>query len=128
KIHAEGRKIVKELGFLPLAIEQAAAYIRISQSVEEYLETYTKQRHQLLNWRPEGNHSHNYTVGTVWKMALERLKVTCPNSIVLVQFLVFQNPDEILLDFLRAGAEDVHLELRQIIENNLLLRESLTAL
>jgi tetratricopeptide (TPR) repeat protein len=128
EIHIEARKIVTELGFLPLAIEQAAAYIRISQNIQEYLETYAKQRHQLLNWRPDGNHSYNYTVGTVWKMALERLRVTCPTSIVLVQFLVFQNPDEILLDFLKAGAAGVHLELQQIIENNLLLRECLTAL
>jgi tetratricopeptide (TPR) repeat protein len=128
EIRFEARKIVEALGFLPLAIEQAAGYIRISQNVEEYLDAYTKQRHEILNWRPTRNHAYNDTVGTTWKMSLERLRTSCPNSIILVQFLVFQNPDEILLEFLRAGAEAVNPELRQIIENNLLLRESLAAL
>ena len=128
EIRSEARKIVEALGFLPLAIEQAAGYIRISQKVEEYLETYTKQRSEILNWRATRNHAYNQTVGTTWKMSLKRLRETCPNAIILVQFLVFQNPDEILLEFLRAGAQAVHLELRQIIENNVLLRESLAAL
>ena len=70
QLQAEARRIVTELGFLPLAIEQAAGYIRISQNVEEYLETYKRQRHELLNWRAPGNNPYQYTVATTWKMSV----------------------------------------------------------
>ena len=128
QIQAEARNIVQELGYLPLAIEQAAGYIRNSQNIEEYLETYKTQRREFLNWRREGNHLYNYTVGTAWKMSLRQLQTRFPNSIVLIHHLVFLNPDEILLEFIKSGMQAVQRELREIIENKLLLRESLDAL
>src|SRR5438045_2232883 len=43
EIRNEAYKIVEALGHLPLAIEQAAAYIRTSQDIGEYLTTFKKQ-------------------------------------------------------------------------------------
>lgn len=60
----EARKIVEELGYLPLAIEQSAAYIRESQNLEEFLETYKIHRREFFNWRAEGNYPYSYTVAT----------------------------------------------------------------
>ena len=40
EVKVEAERIVDELGYLPLAIEQAAAYIRNSQNILEYLSTY----------------------------------------------------------------------------------------
>ena len=40
EVKVEAERIVDELGHLPLAIEQAAAYIRNSQNILEYLSTY----------------------------------------------------------------------------------------
>jgi hypothetical protein len=53
---AEAAKIVKELGYLPLAIEQAAAYTRESRrKIEEYLpldlESRSNRQH-LHKWVP----------------------------------------------------------------------------
>lgn len=65
---SEIRNIVKELGFLPLAIEQAAAFIRESKrSVDEYLPLYresqsTKQK--LQNFIPKGNRKYQYSVAS----------------------------------------------------------------
>ena len=125
---AQARRIVEELGFLPLAIEQAAGYIRNSQNIAEFLENYKREPRELLNRRPDENHPYRYTVAATLKISLQRLRAVCPNSIVLVQFLVFQNGDEILLEFIKAGMEDVQPGLRFIINNILLLQESLNAL
>lgn len=44
-IHSEAIKIVEELGFLPLAIEQAAAYIRESlKDIFKFLPVYSLNR------------------------------------------------------------------------------------
>ena len=43
------RKLVHELGGLPLALDQAGAYIRcLNKSIKEYLKEYQKQRLLLL--------------------------------------------------------------------------------
>lgn len=124
----EAQKIVEELGFLPLAIEQAAAYIRNSQKIEEFLITYKKERRQVLGWRPKGNYPYNYTVATTWRMSLEQLQTSCPNSIILIHLLVFLNPDEIPVEYLQAGSSGLRPEIRGIVENDFYFRESLNAL
>ena len=128
EIRDEAHRIVEELGYLPLAIEQAAAYIRTSQNVGEYLATYKKQRQELLGWRPVGNYSYKYTVATTWKMSLECLQSSCPAAIDLLQYLAFLNPDEILLDFLKDGIEALPSKIRALINDNLRRVEILNAL
>ena len=128
EIRNEAHKIVQELGCLPLAIEQAAAYIRTSQNIGEYLITYKKERQELLDWRSTGNYPYNYTVATTLRMSLERLKLSHPNAIALIQYLAFLNPDEISLDFLKDGIEALPSRIQVLIENNLRRVESLNAL
>ena len=49
-IRAEATKIVTELGSLPLAVEHAATYVRMS-NLNEYLSIFSKQCRVLLEWR-----------------------------------------------------------------------------
>ena len=128
EIRNEAYKIVQELGCLPLAIEQAAAYIRTSRNIGEYLITYKKERQELLDWRSTGNYPYNYTVATTLRMSLERLKLSHPNAIALIQYLAFLNPDEILLDFLKDGIGALPSRIQVLIENSLRRVESLNAL
>jgi tetratricopeptide (TPR) repeat protein len=127
QVLSEAPKIVKELGYLPLAMEQAAAYICESENIVEFLTTFKESRRELLARRTAGN-SYPYTIATTWRMSLKGLESLCPNSIVLLQFLVFLNPDEILVEFLKAGASGLKSELRAIIADNFRFRECLIAL
>jgi tetratricopeptide (TPR) repeat protein len=128
QIQSEAQNIANELGFLPLAIEQAAAYIRNSQKIEEFLVVYKKQRREVLGWRPKGNYPYNFTVATTWRMSLEQLQSSCPNSIILIYILSFLNPDEILIEYLQTGSSGLRHEAQAIIENDFYFRESLNAL
>jgi len=128
QIQAEIERIVGILGLLPLAIEHAAAYIRESQNITEFLDSYKENRRELLDWRPVGNYPYQYSVAATWRMSLRRLQISCPNAVTAIQYLAFLNPDEILIEFLKAGAKHLRPEARDNFENNFRLRESLNAL
>ncbi|KAJ6564841.1 hypothetical protein B0H19DRAFT_1286501, partial [Mycena capillaripes] len=49
-------EIVKDLGYLPLAIVQAGAFILKSGALDSYLDLYTKNRAQLLSEKPAQSH------------------------------------------------------------------------
>ena len=124
----EGQKIVRELGYLPLAIEQAAAYIRMSQDILGYLKVYEKNQAAVLSWMPDCNRSYNFTVGTTWRLALTRLKSEFPSAISLISLLAFLNPDEIDVEFLRAGCDGLEPELRALLDDDFKLHQPLFAL
>jgi len=52
----EAYRIVDVLGGLPLAIEQAAVYIKVAENIPSYLQIFQSSRHQLLGRRLPGNH------------------------------------------------------------------------
>ena len=125
EVKLEAENIVNELGHLPLAIEQAAAYIRSSQNIFEYLSTFRQNRKHLLHDKPQGNYPYQESVATTWKMSFDRLAAINPSSIKLIQLLAFMNPDEILIEFLKAGNTGVWPELKSILNNDFFLRQSL---
>lgn len=70
----ESKELLKLLGYLPLAIAQAGAYIRQNQiTIPDYLSLYKKHESELLldNTIPEG--SHNVPVAITWDISLAEL-------------------------------------------------------
>ena len=126
--HNEASEIVERLGYLPLAIEQAAAYVRMSRNTREYLLAYEQDRKRLLSWMPEGNRIYHSTVATTWRLSFANLASTCPDSINLIRLLVFLNPDEVLIAFLKSGCSGLGPKLRSIIQDPFQLRVCLFAL
>ena len=61
-------------------------------------------------------------------MSFQRLQDENPMSIRLIRFLVFLNPDEILIESLRAGSSAVDEDLRRLIEDEVALTDALNAL
>ena len=102
EIHAT--EIVEQLGFLPLAIEQAAAFIRTtSRDYSSYLKIYNTNRKSLHKWLPLGVRSYTQSVATTWSTSLEVLLHDHPSAIELLTLLSFLNPDGISREFLEAG-------------------------
>ena len=72
-------ELVRELGGLPLALDQAGAYIRCcNKSIKEYLEEYQKQRLLLFKKRKAQNFVENTSderlaVHTTWLMNFEHI-------------------------------------------------------
>ena len=127
EVKVEAAKIVAELGNLPLAIEQAASYIRKSRNIFEYLVAFRCHRLELLSAKPEGNRLYKESIATTWKMSLHRLERTNVNAKKLIELFAFLNPDGILLSFLKAGDTQLHPEFEFILDPYL-LRQSLIAM
>jgi tetratricopeptide (TPR) repeat protein len=79
--------LAEELGDLPLALSQAAAYIEeTSQSLSGYLDLFRTRRNDL--WQAE-HHPHDYpdTVGTTWSLSIQRLSALANSLLHVCAFL-----------------------------------------
>jgi len=130
----EADKIVIELGHLPLAIEQSAAFIReTSSGITEFLTTYNASRvsrQKLHKWVPEGNRVYQNSVATTWQVSFDAVLKEENGHVAakLLQLLAFLNPDIIMLDFLEAGAEALDDDLKKLVKDKVDLQAALRLL
>src|SRR5579859_3107386 len=81
-------QIVQELGYLPLAIEQAAAYIReVSGTFATFLDDYNKNHTEIHQWIQQGNRSYSHSVATTWSMSFNIVRDNHPQAAQLFQLL-----------------------------------------
>jgi tetratricopeptide (TPR) repeat protein len=113
----EATRIVKELEYLPLAINQAAAYVReVTGEFVSYSEEYHKNRKELHKW-PTGIRDYPYSIATTWSMSFKVLQDSQREAVCLLRLFSFMNPDGIFIEFLQAGAAALDDELRQMVLN-----------
>ena len=109
----QAAEIVHKLGHLPLAIEQAAAYVReVTAEFSAFLEEYERNHKKLHMWVPAGNRQYPNSIATTWSMSFKLLQKYPAKLLRLFSFL---NPDGILIPFLESGAEALEDDLRHII-------------
>src|ERR1039458_2668596 len=85
--------IVKELGRLPLALEQAGAYIaRHHVSFAEYLKLLKESGVQLLKFPSQGGTGYQRTVATTWLVSEQQLSLLAR---AILQVTAFLAPDDI---------------------------------
>ena len=99
---ADGRaalELAGELGGLPLALEQAAAYVQASGgTLAGYLASFLRRRADLLSrGEPTG---YPETVATTWRLAFENLQQAAPGAAGLLRLLAFCAPEAIPLRLL----------------------------
>jgi tetratricopeptide (TPR) repeat protein len=92
-----GVQIAEELGRLPLALDQAAAYLDQSQLPgEEYLELLRSNATGLYH---RGTlHSHATTIATLWRVSLDRIAQESPAARQLLEICAYLAPEPIPLD------------------------------
>ncbi len=112
-VHREGAvAIVQEVGGLPLALDQAGAYIEESSyHLEGYLNLYHKQRTALLKRRGGLVADHPAPVATTWLLSFERVEQTDPLAADLLRLCAFLDPDAISEEILTEGVQEFsHLQ------------------
>ena len=93
-----------ELGGLPLALDQAGAYIEETQrSLQEYLDLYRVQRKDLLARRGHMTGGYPASVATTWSLSFDRVEAVNPLAVELLRMCAFLAPDAIPEDLLREG-------------------------
>jgi len=97
--------ISQELGGLPLAIDQAAAYIQaLACPLEEYLQRYQQRRLALLQVRQAHNPDYPASVATTWSLSCEKVTRLNPAAAELLTLCAFLAPDAIPEELLVHGS------------------------
>jgi hypothetical protein len=127
--------LTEELGGLPLALEQAAAYVQASgHTLGEYLASFRQRRPDLLSrGEPTG---YPQTVATTWRLAFEDLEQAAPGAVGLLRLSAFCAPEAIPLRLLlkpRPGlagrlGPDVAPVLTPLLEDSLAPDDAIAAL
>jgi Tetratricopeptide repeat len=92
-------ELAAELGGLPLALEQAAAYIQASGgSLAGYLASFRKRRPEMLAHGETGEYGK--TVATTWSLAFTDMERSAPRAVGLLRLLAFCAPEPVPLRLL----------------------------
>ncbi|HEY5028023.1 MAG TPA: tetratricopeptide repeat protein [Candidatus Angelobacter sp.] len=124
--------VTKELGYFPLALEQAGAFIYENQtSFEDYLKSFRKRRLELLEKRLPVMGGYKGTVATTWAMNFAEVEKT-PASADLLRLSAFLSPAMIPLELLEWGkaevGEPLASQLQTVAEDPVALDELLKPL
>ncbi len=109
---ATARALANELGHLPLALEQAAAYMTAAEkSLAAYLALFRQYQQKILE-RGKPATDYPFTVATTWQLAFERVAAQCPAAVELLNLCSFLAPEDIPRALLLEGLRKVAAELQ----------------
>jgi hypothetical protein len=98
----ESNDLAQVLGDLPLAIEQAAAWLaETGMQAREYLNLFQEKQIELMEMSPPPD--YQLPVAAAWNVSLDHLARTRPASLRLLQLCAFLAPEPISRSLLSAG-------------------------
>ena len=122
----DAEALATELGFLPLALEQAGAYIEEHGSTfGRYLELFRTRRTEILR---RGSQSKDVTVATTWELSFVEAEKKSEAAGQLMNLCAFLAPDDIGREMLRSGAKHLPEPLAKAVADDLLWDEAVGAL
>ncbi|MES1243223.1 MAG: tetratricopeptide repeat protein [Acidobacteriota bacterium] len=112
-------RLAEMLDGLPLALEQAAAYISHTQiSVSEYLEIWEKECDSALSWYDEVVMQYPASLAVTWQSSFHQL---APTARTLLRLLSYMAPDPIPVAMIETGETII----REAAGSNRPIREDL---
>ncbi|MEA3344970.1 MAG: FxSxx-COOH system tetratricopeptide repeat protein [Chloroflexota bacterium] len=120
--------LAEALGDLPLALEQAGAYVEASGgTLSGYLELFRQHHRELLRrGKPPTDYPH--TVATTWELSFQQVKQTSSAGADLLNLCAFLAPDDIPRDLLTERAAHLPQPLAEAVANPLAFNEAVVAL
>lgn len=111
------QKITETLGRLPLALDQAGAYIQRTQcGLSKYYDSYQKEDEKLLQYR--GNRiAYSHSVASTWSMNFKGIREANATAIELLYLFAFLDPDAIPEALLLESASKLGPVLASIANN-----------
>jgi tetratricopeptide (TPR) repeat protein/tRNA A-37 threonylcarbamoyl transferase component Bud32 len=124
--------LARELDYLPLALEQAAAYLLARGTrFQDYLISFNKRRLELLEQEQPATGNYSRSLATTWSLNFSDI-MRVPASADLLRLTAFLAPDDVPLDLLAAGLNEVGAPLSNAVagleENPVVLDELLEPL
>jgi tetratricopeptide (TPR) repeat protein len=96
---AEGKKIIKRLGYLALAVDQAGAYIKGRIQFSAFLDHFEHRREEIMRKTPtvwdyhrksnKAEAENSLSVATTWELSLDLLTADSPTALESIRHLLF---------------------------------------
>jgi len=121
------RKLAEALGDLPLALEQAGAYIETTgKPISEYLALFkTRHGELMLRGKPD---DYPDTVATTWEISFQATQQESPAAAELLNLCAFLAPDDIPIAALRKGKDKLPALLAETVADELRFDEAIAVL
>src|SRR5216683_2435129 len=121
--------IVAELGGLPLALDQAGAYIEETNcGLSGYLNLYRTRRKDLLQRRSKLRSEHPEPVAATWSLSFQKVEQANPAAADLLRLCAFLDPDAIPEDIITKGAAESGPPLHPVATDTFKLNEAIEVL
>ena len=123
------KALAERMGYLPLALDQAAAYIeRTNCGLVGYVSRYEQRRTRLLSERGNSGVDHPEPVATTWSLSFEEVEHKNAASTDLLRLCAFLDPDAIPEEMLTAGASELTPSLQTVVTDIFELDDSIITL
>ncbi len=125
----EAGNIVIALDYLPLALDQAGAYIEETGcSLSHYLLLYQSHSKELLARRGIQSSDYPHAVATTWSLSFQKVEQANPAAAELLRLCAFLAPDAIPEEIINRGASALPPTLRRIAKEPIRLNDAIAAL
>jgi hypothetical protein len=126
ELHTQALAIARELDGLPLALDQAGAYIEETQcGLAGYLELYNTHGVDLLRERGIFAPGHPDPVATTWVLSFQEIEQANTAAAELLRFCAFLHPDAIPEELITEGASELGPVLAPVAENPILFNKAI---
>lgn len=123
------REIVALVDGLPLALDQAGAYIEETQhSLQDYLRWFRQRRSALLERRGQSDQGHPASVTTTFSLSFQCVEQENPLAADVLRVCAFLAPEALPEEFFTEGAAHLGERLSSIAHDPWLLEEAITIL
>ena len=122
-------QVSQELGGLPLALDQAGAYLEATgTALAAYQQIYQQHRTALLAQRRAQGADHPEPVASTWSLSFARVEATNPAAADLLRLCAYLAPDAIAEEILTQGAAHLGPVLGPVASDAFLLGQAIEAL
>jgi transcriptional regulator with XRE-family HTH domain len=116
--YAAAMELVRVMGGLPLALDQAGAYVEETGcGLLDYLQLYKRQSKQLLERRGSSVETHPQSTVATFALAYQRVEELDPAAAELLCLCAFLHPDDIPEELIEAGAACLEEPLRHVVKD-----------
>jgi tetratricopeptide (TPR) repeat protein len=113
---ADAERLAKELGHLPLALEQAGAMLaETGMPADEYLRLLKEHAAEIMNEGPPSGYPRTMTAA--WKLSVDAVKRSRPQALEVLRCCAFFGPEPIPRGIFFRGAQETGTTVAAVLSN-----------
>jgi tetratricopeptide (TPR) repeat protein/tRNA A-37 threonylcarbamoyl transferase component Bud32 len=128
-VRTSAQHLVEELDGLPLALDQAGAYMEdTGTGLSEYLSLYRRYHLDLLQQQSNLASDYPHTVASTWALSFQQVEQQDAAAADLLRLCAYLHPDAIPEEILTEGAGEIGPVLSPVASDPLLLNRAIQVL